>query len=131
MARQPDQPASFDARYGALSKEVFQNIVREELAKGANADEQARVYAELGKPDFALAYLLAGTLADAEKHDLLARAYERRAEQTEARAREFDKRFHRPFPLLFTDATRDRTAASRIRAGRALQPDMNRPAPLV
>ena len=129
--RQSEQSASFDAHYGALSKEVFQRIVREELAKGASADEQARVYAELGKPDFVLAYLLAGTLADAEKRDLLARAYERRAEYTEAKAREFDQKFHRPFPLLFTEATRDRTAARRMRAGRELELDVNRSAPLV
>lgn len=130
-ARQPEQSASFDTRYGVLSKEVFQQIVREELAKGANGSEQARVYAELGKPDFVLAYLLATTLADAEKRDLLARAYERRAEYTEAKAREFDKKFHRPFPLLFTDATRDRTAARQVRAGRELLPDASRTVPLV
>lgn len=146
MTRQPEQPeqaeqaeqaeqversVGFATQYGTHSKEIFQHIVRDELTKGADASEQARIYAELGKPDFVLAYLLAGTLADTERRELLAHAYERRAEHTEAKAREFDAKFHRPFPMLLVEATRDRTAARQIRAGRAIRPDTDRQIPIM
>jgi len=95
--------------------------VRDALAQGGDPDERARQYAERGKPDFALAYLLAGSLADNQKRDVPAHAYDRPAETTEARAREFDGRFHRPFPLLFSAAANDRAAARTIRAGRPIR----------
>ncbi|MBF6592470.1 MAG: hypothetical protein IVW57_18320 [Ktedonobacterales bacterium] len=126
-ARGPDDPApaaaDFNAQYGALVKDVFTRIVNDALARGEHPEAQARVYASLGKPDFTLAYLVAGTLPDGEKRDLLAAAYERRATYTEEKAREFDRRFHRPFPLLFTGATRDRMTARRIRAGQGIRPE--------
>lgn len=121
----------FNAQYGALVKAVFTKIVADARSDGADLDTQARVYAELGKPDFTLAYLIAGTLSEGEKRDLLAAAFERRAVYTEEKAREFDRRFHRPFPLLFTEATRDRATAKQIRAGRRIQPDAGNRAPLV
>lgn len=129
MTREAEREADFAAQYAAHSKAVFTAIVRDELAKGANADEQARIYAELGKPDFALAYLLAGRLPDTERRGLLARAYERRAEQTEAKAHEFDRSFHRPFPLLVAEAAHDRTTARRIHAGQELLADTFRQLP--
>jgi hypothetical protein len=131
MTRQPERSLDFDTLYRQQSKEVFHDIVRDELAKGADADEQARIYTELGKPDFVLAYLLSGALTDAEKRDLLARAYERRADHTEAKAHEFDTKFHRPFPMLLTDAARDRTIARQIRAGRQIRSDANRQLPII
>jgi hypothetical protein len=131
MTRQPEQSLDFDTQYRAQSKEVFHDIVRDELARGADADEQARIYTELGKPDFVLAYLLSGALADAAKRDLLARAYERRADHTKAKAHEFDTNFHRPFPMLLTDAARDRTIARQIRAGRQIRSDANRQLPII
>jgi len=128
---EPSAPADFAAQYRAHSKAVFQDIVRDELAKGADAGEQAGIYAELGKPDFALAYLLAGTLSEAAKRDLYARAYARRAELTEARAGEFDNKFHRPFPMLLAAAARDRATARQIHAGREIQSDRDQQIPIV
>ncbi|MGH2514628.1 MAG: hypothetical protein ACRDHP_03150 [Ktedonobacterales bacterium] len=130
MTREPERSADFATQYQAHSKEVFAAIVRDELAKGADATGQAHIYAELGKPDFALAYLLAGALPDAERRDLLAHAYERRAEHTEAKAHEFDKKFHRPFPMLLAEAAHDRSVARQIRAGRTILPDASRRIPL-
>lgn len=124
-AAQPEQvpqPASFNAQYRVLVKDVFVRIVGESLANGEDPDERARSYASRGKPDFTLAYLVAGALPEAEKRELLAASYERRAANTEQKAREFDRRFHRPFPLLYSEATKDRTTAKQIRAGRRIRP---------
>jgi hypothetical protein len=123
--------ADFNTRYGKLVKDVFTEIVHQATAKGENPDAQARVYAALGKPDFTLAYLVAGSLPDGEKRDLLASAYERRAVYIEEKAREFDRRFHRPFPLLFTEASKDRATAKQIRAGRRIPPGADKQLPMV
>lgn len=120
----------FNAQYQALAKDVFREIARETVTGGASVEEQARDYAERGKPDFALAYLLECTLPDGEKRELLAHAYERRAALTEQRAREFDRTFHRPFPLLFTEAGKDRAIAKQVRAGRAIRPGAGRQLPM-
>jgi len=125
------QPTAFDALYGPLAKDVFREIVREELGKGSDAAELARAYAAKGKPDFVLAYLLAAPLTDEEKRDLLAHAYDQRATNTEQRAREFDRKFHRSFPMLLTDAGNDRATAKQIRAGRAIRPGAGRQLPMV
>lgn len=122
--------SEFNEQYQALAKDVFREIVREAVAGGANVEEQAREYAERGKPDFALAFLMACGLPDAEKRDVLARAYERRATLTEQRAREFDRQFHRPFPLLMTEAGKDRASAKLVRAGRAIRPGASRQLPM-
>jgi hypothetical protein len=114
--------ASFETLYAPLAKEVFHALVREALAEGSDPGERACQYAELGKPDFALAYLLACGMPDDEKRSTLAHAYDRRAETTEVRAREFDGKFHRPFPLLFAEAANDRATARTIRAGRPVRP---------
>ncbi|HEX8035532.1 MAG TPA: hypothetical protein VF510_16865, partial [Ktedonobacterales bacterium] len=97
---------------------------------GASVEEQAREYAERGKPDFALAYLLESALPDGEKREVLAHAYERRAALTEQRAREFDRQFHRPFPLLFAEARKDRGAARQVRTGGAIRPGVSRQLPM-
>ena len=123
--------ADFNTRYGDLVKDVFTEIVNQALAKGESPDAQARVYSALGKPDFTLAYLIAGALPEGEKRDLLASAYERRAVYTEEKAHEFDRRFHRPFPLLFTEASKDRTTAKQIRAGRRIHPGADKHLPMV
>lgn len=121
----------FNAQYQPLCKEVFIGLARESLAQGGDAAERACHYAARGKPDFALAYLLASTLPDDEKRDVLAKAHERRAELTDERARDFDKRFHRPFPMLRNDATQDRAAARQIRAGKAIRPGLSRAVPMM
>ncbi|HKV84137.1 MAG TPA: hypothetical protein VJN88_06240 [Ktedonobacterales bacterium] len=114
--------ATFEDQYALVAKDVFREIAGDAIAEGKQPDEQARVYAELGKPDFVLAYLLVCDLPDAEKRAVLARAYQRRATYTEERAREFDHKFHRPFPLLFTEAANDKAAARKILAGLPLRP---------
>ncbi len=131
MADQQVSADDFNAQYQSLCKEVFVGLARESLAQGADAEEWARHYAARGKPDFTLAYLLAAALPDAEKRDVLAKAHERRAELTEERARDFDHRFHRPFPMLRNDAAQDRVAARQIRAGKAVRPGLSRAVPMM
>jgi hypothetical protein len=129
MTEPPRPGDGFTAQCRALTKPVFADIVRDELARGSDADDQARWYAERGKPDFTLAYLLAGALPDDERRELLARSFERRAALTEERAREFDRKFHRPFPMLFNDAANDRATARQIRAGTRIRPETVRQLP--
>lgn len=133
----PEQPSEqlaeapdFDRQYRPLAKAVFLDLARQELAQGMDAAEQARAFAERGKPEFVLAYLLlCDHLPDDEKRALFAQAHEQRADYIERRAREFDREFHRPFPLLFTEAARDRLIARQIRAGRAIQRGAGRQLP--
>ncbi len=108
---------SFDSQYGPLSNAVIADLARDEVARGTDPDERARAYAARGKPEFVLAFLLLGALGDEEKRTLYATAHEQRAENTERKAREFDREFHRPFPLLEADSTRDRSIARQILAG--------------
>ena len=125
------QPASFDALYAAHSKAVFRELVAREVRDGCDPIARARDYLERGKPDFVLAFLLVGELPDGEKRELLACAYERRAQLTEEKANDFDRRFHRPFPLLRLEASKDRTLAQRVRAGGTLRPGLGRPLPTI
>jgi hypothetical protein len=127
----PPAQNGFDAQFDGDSKEVFRGIIAEDLARGGDAVAQARAYAERGKPEFALAYLLASALADEEKREVYAHAYERRAEVTEQRAREFDHQFHRSFAMLFTEAGKDRAAAQCIRAGRSPNSGAGRQLPVL
>lgn len=123
------QVADFNTRHGARVKDVFTKIVQDALAKGEQPEAQARVYAALGKPDFTLAYLVVAALPEGEKCELLASAYERRATYTEEKARDFDRKFHRPFPLLFTEAAKDRATARQVRAGRPIRAEGDRQLP--
>lgn len=125
------QPASFDALYRAQNKDVFRELVARELLAGSDPIARAREYRERGKPEFVLAFLLAASLPDEEKREMLAAAYERRAQLTEAKADDLDNRFHRPFPLLRLEATKDRTLARRVRAGGTLRPGLGRPLPTI
>ena len=110
----------FAALYASQAREAIRTLARDALAGGADAPAQARDYAERGKPDFTLAYLLESALPDDEKRALYATAFERRATLTEGRAREFDAQFHRPFPLLTSDAAQDRGRARQVREGKRL-----------
>ena len=112
-----DALPAFDALYRIEARQAILDIAANELAAGASAEQQAEHYAERGKPDFVLAYLLESPIPDARKRELYATAHERRAVYIEQRAREFDRRFHRAFPLLETEAANDRVTARRIRAG--------------
>lgn len=117
---------SFATQYQPLLKEVFARLAQDDLSNGAAAEAQARYYSGCGKPDFALAYLLTSDLPDEEKRVLLAQSYERRAAITLERARDFDHKFHREFPLLLTSAAHDRSAAREIRAGNSLPPEQSK-----
>ena len=121
--------ADFATQFRAQCKAVFREAAERDLLAGGDPVARAREYAERGKPDFVLAYLLAATLPDDAKREMLAGAYERRAQLTEQRADEFDRRFHRPFPLLRLEASKDRTLAQRVRAGGSLRPGVGRPLP--
>jgi hypothetical protein len=113
---------SFATQYQPLLKDVFVRLVHDDLAKGNDAEAQARHNCQSGKPDFVLAYLITSHLPDEEKRSVLAESYERRAAITLERARDFDRRFHREFPLLLTSAADDRSAALKIRAGVSVRP---------
>lgn len=84
----------------------------------------ADAYAEQGKPEFALAYLLLADVTDDVKRDILARAYEQRAAFSEEKADAFDRQFHRPFPLIRLEAQKDRLAAQQVRQGRRIRREM-------
>jgi len=115
----PGQP-DFATLYASQAREAIRALARQALASGAEAQAQARDYAQRGKPDFTLAYLLESALPDDEKRTLYAEAFERRATLTEGKAREFDAQFHRPFPLLTSDAAQDRGRARQVREGKRL-----------
>jgi hypothetical protein len=122
---------SFDKLYRSLLRSAIGDIAQKEVVDGADPAEQAREYTERGKPDFVLAYLLLADLPDDEKRALYAQAHERRSMYIEQKARQFDREFHRPFPLLFQEAAKDRALARRIRARQAISPGAGRQLPMI
>jgi hypothetical protein len=122
---------SFDTLYRSLLRPAIDEIAQKLVESGADAAEQARTYSERGKPDFALAYLLVANLPDEEKCALYALAHERRAAYIEQKARQFDRQFARPFPLLFQEAAKDRALARKIRAGQSVSPGVGRSLPMM
>ena len=114
-------PDTFAELYAPLLKDVFIAQARKELDQGADGLAFARAYTERGKPEFVLAYLLLIEESEEMKRDLLARAYEQRATLSESKAEEFDKRFHRPFPLIKLEAQKDRIAARQVRQGKRIR----------
>ena len=127
----PESLAAFDDLYRDEARQAILTIAAGELAAGASAETLARRYAEKGKPDFVLAYLLGSDIPDERKRELYATAHEQRALYIEQRAHEFDRRFHRPFPLLATEAANDRVMARRIRAGMPPGKGRGRQIPLI
>lgn len=115
---EPVMSDTFAELYAPMLKEVFTVQARKELAQGADGLAYARAYAERGKPEFVLAYLLLIDASDEVKRELLARAYEQRATLSENKAEELDKQFHRPFPLIKLEAQKDRMAARQVRQGK-------------
>ena len=113
---------TFEEQYAPMLKEVFTTHARQQLQQGADGLALARGYAEQGKPDFALAFLLILDTPDDEKREVLAHAYERRARLSEEKARQLDQRFHRSFPLIKLEAQKDRKLATAIRGGQAAPP---------
>lgn len=103
--------------YASELKPVFTEQARQQIEQGAEAFASARAYAELGKPDFTLAFLLLGAQSEADSRETLAHAYERRAVLAEEKAGAYSQQFHRPFPLMKLEARRDRQAAQAVRQG--------------
>lgn len=126
----PGQQA-FEKLYAEQAREAIRTLAQQALSDGADAAAQARDYAARGKPDFALVYLLESALSDDDKRAIYAEAFERRAALTESKAREFDSKFHRPFPLLTSDAAQDRGRARQVRAGRQFSRGTGKHVPLI
>jgi|SRR5581483_4030268 hypothetical protein len=112
---------TFNERYKELLKDVFLELARKNLEQGADALSCADVYADQGKPDFVLAYLLLTDASDEVKRDIFARSYERRATLSEEKAQEFSVKYGRPFPLIKVEAQKDRMAANQVRQGRRIR----------
>ena len=114
-------PETFEELYAPLLKDVFKTQVQKQLDLGADALASSRAYAEQGKPEFTLAYLLLIDLPEDEKRELLAYAYECRATLSEQKAKQFNIQFHRTFPLIKLEAQKDRVAARSIRQGKQVR----------
>ena len=112
---------TFNERYRELLKDVFLELAQKNLEQGADALSCADVYADQGKPDFVLAYLLLTDASDEVKRDIFARSYERRATLSEEKAQEFSAKYGRPFPLIKVEAQKDRMAANQVRQGRRVR----------
>jgi hypothetical protein len=114
-------PETFEELYAPMLKDVFKTHAQQQLEQGADGLASSHAYAEQGKPEFALAFLLLIDLPEDQKRELLARAYERRATLSEEKAQQFNMQFHRPFPLIKLEAQKDRIAARSIRQGKQVR----------
>jgi hypothetical protein len=115
----PIMPNIFAEQYMSLLKnDVFTRKAEENIAQGADGLTCALAYAEQGKPDFTLAYLLLIELTEEEKREILAVSFDQRAKNSEQKAELFDLQFHRPFPLIKLEAQKDRLAAQQVRQGK-------------
>jgi hypothetical protein len=112
---------TFHDRYADPLNIVFLERARQQLAQGEDGLASANAYADQGKPDFALAYLLLVDQPEEVKRDILARAYERRAIISDEKAMEFDRLYHRPFPLIKLEAQKDRMSAQQVRQGKKVR----------
>lgn len=114
---------TFAELYAPILKEVFTVHAREHLLRGADGLECARDYAEQGKPEFVLAYLLLIEALEETKHEIFAYAYERRATLSAQKARSFQNEFHRAFPLIGLGVEKDRIAAQCVREKKRVRQD--------
>lgn len=112
---------TFESLYAPLLKAVFTQQAQQQIAQGVDAITLATFYAEAGKPDFTLAFLLLAECPQEKKRELLAQAYEQRATLSESKATEYSTQFHRPFPLIKLEARKDLLAARAIRQGQPIQ----------
>ncbi|HEX9131661.1 MAG TPA: hypothetical protein VF844_05165 [Ktedonobacteraceae bacterium] len=112
---------TFEKLYASQLKDVFKTQARQQLDQGADGLASSRAYAEQGKPEFTLAFLLLIELPENEKRELLARAYERRAMLSEEKAQQLNIQFHRSFPLIKLEAQKDLQAARSIRQGKEVR----------
>src|SRR5579863_2570423 len=117
-------PSPFVELYASLLKsDVFTIQAQQNIAQGADGLTCALAYAEQGKPEFTLAYLLLTAISDEEKREILAVSFDKRALFSEEKAEQFDQQFHRPFPLIKLEAQKDRFSAQQIRQGRRVRRD--------
>ena len=112
---------TFEELYAPLLKDVFKIHAQKQLDQGDDGLVSARAYAEQGKPEFALAFLLSLDITGDEKREILAHAYERRAALSEEKAEQLNKQFHRPFPLIKLEAQKDLLNARSIRQGKRIR----------
>ena len=112
---------TFEELYAKQLKDVFKTRAQQQLDQGADALVSSRAYAEQGKPEFTLAFLLLIDLPEDEKRELLAYSYERRAALSVEKARQLDIQFHRSFPLIKLEAQKDRQSARSIRQGKEVR----------
>ena len=112
---------TFEELYAQQLKDVFKTQAQQQIDHDADALASSRAYAEQGKPEFTLAFLLLIDLPEGEKRELLAHSYERRAVLSEQKAQQLDIQFHRSFPLIKLDAQKDRQAARSIRQGKEVR----------
>lgn len=111
---------TFESLYAPALNAVFTEQAQEQIGQGAAALPSAQTYAEQGKPDFTLAFLLLVERSEEEKRETLAHAYEQRAALEEEKAKALSHEFHRPFPLIKLEARRDLQAAQAIRQGQPI-----------
>ena len=112
---------TFEELYAQQLKDVFKTQAQQQIEQGADALASSLAYAEQGKPEFTLAFLLLIDLPDGEKRELLAHSYERRAVLSEKKAQQLDIQFHRSFPLIKLEAQKDRQVARSIRQGKEVR----------
>ncbi len=120
-AGEPAVSETFEELYAPLLKDVFKTHAQQQIDQGADGLASSRAYAEQGKPEFTLAFLLLIDLPDEEKRELLAYAYERHAILSEEKAEQLNQQFHRPFPLILLESQKDRVAARSIRQGKQVR----------
>src|SRR5690348_1136214 len=91
-AETEEDPVSetFEELYAQQLKDVFKAQAQAQIAQGADALASSHAYADQGKPEFTLAFLLHVDLSDDEKRELLAHSYERRAALSEKKAQQLD-----------------------------------------
>ncbi len=65
-------PETFEELYTPLLKDVFKIHAQKQLDQGDDGLVSARAYAEQGKPEFALAFLLLLDITGDEKREILA-----------------------------------------------------------
>ncbi|GCE14110.1 hypothetical protein [Tengunoibacter tsumagoiensis] len=110
----------FHTLYASMLKDVFLEKAQGQVSQGQDSIACAKGYAQQGKPDFTLAYLLLSEIDVEEKQNLLAEAYEQRALFSEEKAEALSQQFQRAFPLIKLEAQKDRSAAQRVRQGQPI-----------
>jgi len=110
-------PDIFNELYSGLIKDVFLDLARQQLEQGVDGLTCANAYADQGKIDFALAYLLLSEAPENVKRDTLAHAYERHATLSDEKVEDFARQYHRSFPLIKLEAQKDRLSAQQVRQG--------------